>query len=238
MAKCICVPFAGAGASTFQPWKASLLPEWELKCLELPGRERRIAEPPYRHIGEAANKLTKDVMRLAGDDPQVTLFGHSMGAILAFEVCRRLESAGSHISHLVISGSAGPRVRRPRSSSELDDDAFIARVGELAGYEHEGLRFPEIRDVVLPCLRADVEMHEGYVWDGGGAVRCPVIALRGADDTLVSHADMIAWQEAAIQEIVMRDLPGGHMYLLQDARPLFGLLKSLSQSFNPSPSSP
>lgn len=210
----------------FRKWQPMLVPEWELRCLELPGRERRLSDPPYKSIEQAADGSLQHVLNLIADDPCVALFGHSMGAVLAFEIARRLEAASRPPSFVIVSGSAGPRIRRPTSSAGLDDDEFVARVAELAGHEDEKLKIPEVRELVLPTLRADVDMHERYFWDGQGPLACPIIVIRGADDTLVSSADAAAWQEASLGAVRRYDPAGGHMYLLDDPMPVISVLKS------------
>jgi surfactin synthase thioesterase subunit len=210
----------------FRKWQPMLLPEWQLRCLELPGRERRISDPPYKSIEQAADRSLQDVLNLIAGEPHVALFGHSMGAVLAFEIARRLEAADRPPSFLIASGSAGPKIRRSTSSAGLDDDEFLARVTELAGYEDAKLKIPEVRDLVLPTLRADVDMRERYVWDGQGSLACPIIVIRGADDTVVSRADAAAWQEASAAQISSCEPAGGHMYLLSDPMAVISVLKS------------
>ena len=214
----------------FRKWQPMLLPEWELRCLELPGRERRISDPPYKSIEQAADGSLQHVLNLIADDPHVALFGHSMGAVLAFEIARRLEAAGQPPSFLVVSGSAGPRIRRSTSSAGLGDDEFLGRVSELAGYEDEKLKIPEVRELVLPTLRADVDMHERYSWDGHGRLACPIVVIRGAGDTLVSSAEAAAWQEGSLARIDSCEPAGGHMYLLEDPMAVINVLKSRAAS--------
>ena len=225
----LCVPFAGAGASFYRPWQDLDDGGVQVRPVNLPGRERRIAEEPFRDVHQAASGLSAELVdSLREESRPLALFGHSLGAVLAFELTRRLNAAGCQVDHLFVSGSARPdHVRRDRATG-LDDEEFLNKVEELAGYRHEVLDDPEMRELILPVLRADVEMHENYVPQDLAPLPTPITAIRGRDDDLVSHGDLLGWTDLTSGSFQARGMPGGHMYLTDAAREV---LKLVAASF-------
>lgn len=225
----VCFPYAGAGAGFFRPWRDHDAPV-EILAVQLPGREKRFTEDPYRDVHDAVDGLSGDVLDLLAGRSPIVLFGHSLGAVLAYEMAHRLEAeGGSAVSHLVVSGAPGPGDVRPNRATGLPDDEFLARVLEFSGYSHPALADPAMRELLLPCLRADVEMHENYRPPAGREPLCmPVTAVRGADDSLVSHAELKEWADVTTGEFRVAELPGGHMYLVDAAAEVLALVGRLT----------
>jgi surfactin synthase thioesterase subunit len=215
--KLICLPFAGAGASLFWPWREFCPPGIELWPVQLPGRERRIREVPFRDLRTAAGALSTEICQSGVDGP-VAIFGHSLGALLGYEMANRLRMSGRSVTHLFASGAPGPAISRLMRTSRLADDSFLEQVERLAGYRHRAFDTPELRRALLPTLRADVEMQETYRPGVPAVLDVPVVAMRGADDHLVNAADLGRWSDAAGAGFRQLELPGGHMYLLDDVR--------------------
>lgn len=224
----LCLPFAGAGASFFQPWRDLGIDGVTPHPVQLPGRERRIAEPPYTDVHRAADGLLPEIARMPLDDGPLALFGHSLGAVLAFELTRRLEAQGHAVAHLFVSGSPDPWSVRHQRASGLDDDRFLARVEEFAGYRHPVFDHPEMRELLLPTLRADVEMHEAYRPRSGDPVAAAITAVCAASDELVSAADTANWSAATTGAFTLVQLPGGHMYLTESAAAVLALVASVA----------
>lgn len=212
-----CLPFAGSGASFYRPWQKLAGEKMRVVPLQLPGRQERFADEPFTEVTDVRS-LAPELMRQAGPGP-VVLFGHSLGAVLAFELARELERLDfDQLEHLVASGSPGPWHGRPQRATGLDDDAFLARVREFAGYDHEVFDNPEMRELLIPLLRADVAMHEDYKPAADPLLSIPVTAVRGIDDTLVSPAQAAQWRETTTGPFFAENVPGGHMYLSDDPR--------------------
>ena len=221
----IAFPFAGAGASMFRPWLAALQPRYEVFAVQLPGREQRFAEPAFTRVEEAIDHVLPEVLARVAGAAEVVVFGHSMGAVLAFELARRLAAAAhAPACRLVVSGSPSPTRPRAVEASGLGDDAFIAQVERFAGYTHEALMEPELRELLLPTLRADVEMHERYARHDDAPIPFPIAVVRGRDDTLVTEDEARAWQDVTREALEYIELRGGHMYLADDPSELMGVL--------------
>lgn len=216
----VCLPFAGAGASAFGHWQALAGDDLEVRPMQLPGRERRINDDPYRDVATAVAGLLPEIT-----GGRVALFGHSLGAVLAFELAVKLQDTAEVVA-LFASGSPRPGDERPDRATGLPDDEFLAQVAGFAGYTHEALDDQEMREMILPALRADVEMHENYRPSTTSALTAPIIAVRGEDDDLVTYEQAESWSKVAGGEFEHVELPGGHMYLAEHAPALVRLITS------------
>ncbi|MEH0420861.1 thioesterase II family protein [Streptomyces sp. B21-083] len=226
--KLVCLPYAGAGASFYRPWTALAGAELEIVALQLPGRERLIDEEPYTDVHRAVDGLLAQLRaRLGAEGGRVALFGHSLGAVLAYELAHRLTAEpGVEPVHLFVSGSPAPGKGRAGRATGLSDDEFLARVGEFAGYRHPAFDDPEMRELLLPALRADVEMHENHTPSTELPLDLPLTVLRGQDDELVDHDDAVSWSKSTARDFTYVELPGGHMYLTEVAPALLHVIAS------------
>ena len=222
----LCFPFAGAGASFFRPWKDLVRGRFEVMPIQLPGREKRFVEEPYRDVAQAIEGVLPDVLKQIEGYPRVAIFGHSMGAILAYELARRLvETAAVGVELLVVSGSPGPWHGREQRATGLDDEAFLARVREFAGYSHAALSNPDMRAMLLPVFRADVELHENYQPSSDQPLAVPILSVRGASDEIVSAKQIAQWQQATNESFSVVELSGGHMYLTETPAQLLDVIE-------------
>jgi surfactin synthase thioesterase subunit len=224
-----CLPHAGSGASFYRAWNPPADLGFTLYPVQLPGREELFAEPGYRDLDDAVTDIAGRIADTVGRGDRVSLLGHSFGALLGYEVAHRLRALGGvELGRLVVSGSADPFSPLARISADLPDDEFVARVEELAGYVHPALSDPDLRDLVLPALRADVRLRESYLATAETPLPVPITVLRGQDDQLVSRAQSLGWQRASSVGCTLVELPGGHMYLAEQQAPLFDVLRRLA----------
>ncbi|WKX71554.1 thioesterase II family protein [Streptomyces sp. XD-27] len=222
----LCLPFAGGGANFFRPWNGmDGLTGVVATPLQLPGRERRLDDEPYRDVHVAADGLLPDALKAAGDGP-VALFGHCfLGAALAYELTRRIiETGANDVVHLFISAARPPSAGPVSDVSELTDDAFLKHVEETTGRQYAGYDVPEIRDLFMPTLRADYTMDESYRPSGGALLDVPMTGVYAADDTFVSRDEVAEWQNVTTAGFSLVELPGGHMYPDDDPGPLLALI--------------
>jgi surfactin synthase thioesterase subunit len=223
----LCFPFAGAGASVFRRLQEHPSELVRVRPVQLPGREERFGEPLFTQVDQAVDGLLPQVLDLIGSSPTVALFGHSLGAVLAYEMAHRLSQMDSvTVTRLFVSGSPGPWTQRDVRATGLDDEQFLHQVRTFAGYTHPALEHPELRELLLPTLRADVEMHESYLAPSGKRLDVPVTSIRGADDELVSVEQAAEWSTATTRECRQVRLPGNHMYLVDAPAELVRLMET------------
>jgi surfactin synthase thioesterase subunit len=223
----LCLPFAGAGASAFR--RAQEYPSETVRIvpLQLPGREERFAEPPFTDAATAVDDLLPIALDLVAGSPAVAVFGHSLGAVLAFELAHRLRQLPQpDLVRIFVSGSPGPWTRREVRATGMSDEDFLRQVRGFAGYSHPALEHPELRDMLLPTLRADVELHENYLARPDQVIDVPVTSIRGSEDELVSAEQAAEWHAATTAGCQLREVPGSHMYLVDSPAELVRLLDS------------
>lgn len=219
----ICLPFAGAGTSYYHAWRPLCGDRFDIRPALLPGRERRVDVEPLRDVHAVAD----DLMPTLAGAGEVVLFGHCLGALIAFELAHRLVAAPDvTVTALFVSGAAAPAEERSLGATGLPDDAFLDRVAEFAGVTDDAMSDPEMRELILPTLRADVEMFERYTPSTSAPLPVPVTAVVGAEDTLVDLDQAAGWAKATSRDFELVDLPGGHMYLTDSVEQVLSLIDS------------
>ncbi|MER6447523.1 thioesterase [Streptomyces venezuelae] len=206
----VCLPHAGGTASYFRPMAKGLFPAAEVLAVQYPGRQDRIGEPCITDFEELIER-TFAAVRSATDRP-VALFGHSMGALLAFEVAGRLEACGAAPTALFASGARPPGLPLDRSGHTATDDELIAELAALDGTDERLLQNEDMRVMVLSALRADYRMLESRR-PHGSAVACPVVSLTGDADPVVSVGEAGGWADHTTGPFDLHVFPGGHFYL-------------------------
>lgn len=208
-----CFPYAGSGASIFRDWPALLPEDIELVGIQLPGRENRFSEPRLTRLDEVIESL-RDVVVDFSDRP-FYFFGHSIGALIAFELTRALQREGlPRPSHLVVSGLAAPQLpRRNELLHRLDDDAFLARIRDFNGTPKALLEDAELMKLFVPLLRDDFTICETYVCRDRTPVECPLIALGGDADADVKLDELAAWSELAGGHYEYLTFHGDHFFI-------------------------
>ena len=210
----VCFPHAGGSASAYRSW-ASLLPDdVELLSAQYPGRQDRLAEPCLVSMDQFADAVCTALTPFL--DLPVALFGHSMGASLAHEVALRLERAGTAPLALLVSSRMPPRHHRPRIEA-WDDQALLADVRVLDPDSEAILADPDMRELMLPAIRADYLVADSYRPAPDPIVGIPVVAYAGDRDPYVSIWQLRAWAEITKSNFQMLVFPGHHFYLRSNA---------------------
>lgn len=209
----ICLPFAGGGAGAYREWPRHLPNEVEVVAAALPGREGRIGEPALDSVDALAAGLVDGLSRHL--DRPFALFGHSMGALVAFEVIRRLRPMGLEPVHFFASGHKAPHVRAKRTPDlhSLPDEEFVAAVGRLNGIPTEILENAEFMEMILPSLRTDFRAAETYDFRPAPPLRCPISAYGGLDDDEVIHEEVEAWEHHTSGPFRVEMFPGDHFFV-------------------------
>ncbi|MER6100272.1 alpha/beta fold hydrolase [Streptomyces sp. NPDC001728] len=215
----VCFPHAGGSAAFFHGLSRLLGPAGiEVLAVQYPGRQDRRGEAPMEDVREIAAAVVEAISPWAGRRP--AYFGHSMGAVVAFEAARLTEPRV-----LFASGRRAPSTHRAEAFHLLDDDALIAETERLSGVSSELLADPEMRELVLPPLRADYRAIETYRPEPGAVVRVPVEVIVGDRDPRVSEEEARAWQAHTTGEFGCTVVPGGgHFYLADRTDELAGLI--------------
>jgi len=206
-----CFPYGGAGASAYRGWGGEL-PGWlDVRPMQFPGRENRFREPPYTRL----EPLVAEMAERVETGTPYALFGHSLGALVAFELTRTLRRAGRPTpSLLVLSGFGSPPQLRDRTQvSHLEPDAFWEAVAVHYDVTPEVLAEPLLRELAYPVLRADLEIVETYVYRPEPPLDLPMVAWGGVGDPEATEAQVAAWQEHNRQPVEVRIFPGGHFYI-------------------------
>jgi medium-chain acyl-[acyl-carrier-protein] hydrolase len=225
-----CFPYAGGGASIYRTWPKTLSPEVEVWAIQLPGRETRLLDPAITQLEPLITTLA-DVLVPFLTTPFV-FFGHSLGALLSFELIRRLRQLGQPLPlHLFVSGRRAPQVSDPdQPIAHLPEPAFIDELRRLNGTPEEVLRNDELRALILPLLRADFAVSETYRYISLPPLECPISVFGGLDDYKVHRDDLVAWQAQTCSSYTLRMLPGDHFFLRNAQE---DLLRAITQDLAP-----
>lgn len=231
----VCLPYAGAGPSVFNGWRPLLQDAFEMVQPSFAGKEKRFAQPPQVDMGAQVADIAMQLREPLERRPAapVVVFGHSLGAILAYELGRMIERRSpTRPLHLVASGSASPLLRRRGKASGLSDDEFVREVESLAGYTHPALADPDMRGLLLPALRADVEMHESYrhAWKAPSAIA--ITCLHGRQDQVVNVEEARKWHDVTRGQFELQDAEGGHMVWVENPQMLGEVLKAIGRRFD------
>jgi len=207
-------PFAGGIAASFLGWQALLGPAVELHVAQLPGRGSRLFEPPLTDLDELVRRLADAVVERA--DRPFAFLGHSLGALLAFEVARALRRAGSAVPRAIwLSGAEGPRTRAIRRElHRLSDAGLIEALRAFGGTPAELLADPEMMELLLPGIRADFALAERYVYTPEPPLDVPIHLLLGDRDGLVDIARAEGWARESTRPVSRRVFPGDHFFVL------------------------
>ncbi|MEU1300129.1 thioesterase II family protein [Streptomyces shenzhenensis] len=221
----VCFPHAGGSAGFYQPTAAALSPDVEVLAVQYPGRLDRWDEPPVPDVRRLADHVVEALAPWA--DAPLHLFGHSMGAMIAYEVALRLQESGRHgPAALYVSGRRAPSVRRTETVHPRDDEALVRELRALGGTDAGLLADDDILAVILPALRADYRAVETYEPRSEPPLSCPVTVLVGDADPKVTPAEAEAWRGHTAGDFDLRVFTGGHFYLTAHRADILALLRA------------
>jgi len=221
------MPHAGGSATAYHAWPDELPDDVEMAAIQLPGRTYRIKEAPFLRMDALIEALTVALEPYL-DRPYV-MFGHSLGALTAFETVRRLRSEGGPAPvHLVVSGRGAPQV--PGRQAELHrapEGEFLLAMHRQFGMPAELLNDSGLMALSMPALRADFELMETWRYTPQAPLEAPITAIGGSSDPTLPFSDLEAWREQTAASFKSYWLPGAHFYLNERRKNLLSLLMEI-----------
>ncbi len=207
-----CFPYAGGGASAYRLWQENLPPEIEVCPVQPPGRENRLSEERFRRVAPLAEAVSQAVSPLL--DLPFAFFGHSLGAVVAYETAITLRrSTGKSPVHLIASARRAPQVLEDDPTYNLPPEEFRAKLERLEGTPVEVLEHPELMELMEPLLRADFELNDTYEPSPAAPLECPVAVFGGLEDHETNRELLDPWRAVTRAAFRLRMFPGGHFFL-------------------------
>ncbi|HEY6795494.1 MAG TPA: alpha/beta fold hydrolase [Kineosporiaceae bacterium] len=216
----ICFPYAGGTSSVYHGWAEHLGDGVQVVPVALPGRGRRQREAPYTEVGRLAADITDAVVE-HGLTRSYALFGHSMGALVAYEVACALRARGEpEPTHVFVSGSRAPHLYGDRSDHRRSDADLRRLVRDLGGLGTDASIGTAYLEWLLPVLRADLAACETYRWLPRPPLDCPMTAFSATRDPIASGSEVDAWRAYTSRSLLRRHVEGDHFFLNGPSRPL------------------
>ncbi|MEV6345247.1 alpha/beta fold hydrolase [Actinoplanes sp. NPDC051851] len=208
-----CLPWAGGNSTAYTSWQDAFGGTVEVCPIELPGRRRRWAQDPFDRLDPLVNALATAVSGELGG--RWSLFGHSMGALVAFELARTLRRRGEgRPETLFVSAGPAPQLPRPQPwVHDQPDSVVVARLRALGGLPAELDTAPELMELLLPAIRADFAVCETYAHRPESPLDCPIVAFSGAGDAEVPPERVEQWRSQTTAGFDHHVLPGGHFMI-------------------------
>jgi medium-chain acyl-[acyl-carrier-protein] hydrolase len=220
-----CFPYAGGSSQTYRSWPEALSPEVEVCPVRLPGRGSRIREPPFKDVHSLVEAFLPVMARYL--DKPFAFFGHSMGGVIAFELSRRLRRAcGVEPFHLFISGRRAPHLDdNGPVIYDLPEPEFREELRRLNGTPAEVLEHPELMEILVPLLRADISVSQTYKCYSRPSLTCPLTVFGGLQDEQDEPEGLAAWREHTSGPFDQRMFAGDHFFINTAQRQLHDALR-------------
>ncbi|WP_067537300.1 thioesterase II family protein [Nocardia crassostreae] len=211
----VCLPPGGGSATAYRSLAQRFGAGTAVFAVQYPGRQDRLAEPSVPVLTELAARIAQELLRWPAATP-LALFGHSMGATVAYETARALEGAGRELKHLIVSGRPAPAFAEPGRLHLGSDDGLIGQL-ELLSNDPSSVAIlraePSLAELVLPPLRNDYRAVETYRYQPGEPLRCPITTFVSTEDPTTSIAQAGEWSDYTTAGFETATFPGGHFYL-------------------------
>jgi medium-chain acyl-[acyl-carrier-protein] hydrolase len=227
LSRIFCLPFAGGGATAFRGWSKLLGTTIEVCPIQLPGRESRFSEPAFTEAQALAQVLARQLQPFT--DKPFAIYGHSMGALVAFELTRVLQAERFAMPHALILG-AHRAAHLPRTRETfycLDDKTFIEKLQRFGGFPEEVLASEELMQLLTPTLKADFTLCDTYVYADQAPLSCPIHVFLGATDKEAPFEVMEAWHQHSSVHTQLHVFQAGHFFIRSDLERVIDTLKSI-----------
>jgi pyochelin biosynthesis protein PchC len=211
----VCFPHSGGSAQFYAPWAAPLRSSVQLMAVQYPGRGDRFSETPVGSVQAMSSFAAAELSEFTS--APFALFGHSLGAIVAYETAIKLRDAGTPPLCLLVSCSAPPQHSSGGSTHLASDEELWSSVRQLGGMEPEIVDNYELVEMLLPALRADISAHESYLMRPDTIpLSCPVRCYYGIGDPIVDEAQLPGWAEISTGPFTLHSRKGAHFHLTMD----------------------
>lgn len=230
-ARLFCLPCAGGGTAIYYPWRDLLLDGVELIRIQLPGRETRLREESLTRMRPLIEAISEELAPLL--DLPFFFFGHSMGALIAFELSQELRKRYRAVpTHLFVSGRRAPQIPDPDPPAYLlSDREFIDYLIQYDGIPKLVMESKELMNLFLPILRADFELLDHYQYKDKALLDCPITAFGGLSDPKIAHGDIRAWRSQTSGTFESNFLAGGHFFINDSKELLLDHINTTLQSY-------
>jgi len=227
----VCFPHAGASTMTYNSWRAVLAGQFDVSIVDPPGRIGRPDENPASTMAELLSSMGQRAEpRLR---PPFLLYGHSLGALVAFELARTLTAQGRAPALLVVSGRNGPSVGAATTDiHNLPDSDLLHAVDQLDRSMPALQDNPELAELFLPVLRADLRLAETYGYHADRPLSCPILSIQGEDDPVVTRPGVATWAAETTGHCTFSWLPGEHLFHLRGTRFVTELPRRISEALS------
>ncbi len=227
-----CLPYAGGSASVFNKWRTYLDSRIELVPLELAGRGRRMNQPFYGSVHEAADDIYSSISQSLDGCPYA-FYGHSMGTVIVYEVCRRIVQNGrTSPCHVFASGRYAPHIKKnEKELHALPEDEFKEEILKIGGTPKQIFEDPQLTQIFSPVLRADYRIIECYKHaESNISLSCPITVLSGRSDSITHGLDqeneMLGWPKYTSGLCKMHEFDGGHFFIFDYIKEIANIINS------------
>ncbi len=222
-----CFPYAGAGPHIFAPWANAFPDGVEICAIQLPGRAARIRERPFTTLGPLVEAIGEQIAPSLGTP--FILLGHSLGALIAFEVARHVRRhVGSSPAQLIVCACRAPHMPHTQPIlHDLPDEQFIDALRHLNGTPEELLQQPGVIKLIAPALRADLAVFETYQYRSEAPLASPIRAFGGLGDARSPADELSLWRQHTTGPFTAQCIPGGHFFIHQSGSLLVRLLATI-----------
>ena len=208
-----CFPYSGASAACYRPWVDAMPQRVELQALQYPGRRNRIGESALTTMDSLVDALESVLLPYL--EGPYAFFGHSMGAMVAFSLCQRLQRDERPLpEHLYLSGCMAPQNRHlERCVADLSDDELMEELRKLGQTPDRVLASPELMDLYLPLIRADFAVFESCHPDPKHPLACPITVYGGTADPRVKALALGDWHSSTTSGFNIELFDGDHFFI-------------------------
>ena len=219
----LCFPYAGGSSQIYREWQKGFPSHIEVCAIQLPGRGHRLTEPAYTNVHDLVKVAVEELSPII--DRPFALFGHSMGALIAYEFAHLLrEKRGLQPEHFLVSSRRAPHLPSDYITYNLPEAEFLSELSQLNGTPREVLEHPELMQLLMPLLRADFELIQTYKYTPRPPLNCPLTVIGGSEDDEVEDEKLAAWREHTTGPFLLQIIPGDHFFINTSRQNLVELL--------------